>query len=322
MYKLLCCLGLMLTLVSCGTLNGGPYTVLIASAQPNATAEVNGHTYTLPADVEVKREKDTLRIKLVTDSLQKDYFVKARLSPNAIAGNMFFTAMYPVALLVDLGTHKGYYYGKYIYLDANNPEPVVKPWWGKPIYKAKPVEQGRMNVMISMPYINNFYQQPKNRHEQSSTGFFGIGAGFEYYYAQNRSVKAAVLAAINFPVFVPAPVTDISERMYSISFSVTQNYQLGRLQLGYGPAFISNGWSWRRGENIEESLDPADPNKSHEELINRSLGLSLTAYYRLGKSFHLGVVYNPSIYSIKPEGEFNYEHALMLDLLWKIKLFE
>jgi len=321
MLKSLLLLGLLLCMASCGTLNGGSYNVLIDSNVPNAKATIRGNTYTLPAEVALPREKNTLAITLEADSMkQKEFLVKSRLSPNAIAGNLFYMPIYPVALAVDIATGKGYYYGKYIYLDTLTNKAKVKGWWGRPLQNLGPVPRGRFNLLLSMPYVNNFHQQPKNRPVQNSWGFFGIAAGLEYYYAENRSVKVMASTAIDFPVFILVPLLDISEKMYATTFSLTDNYQMGRLQLGYGPAFISNGWSWQRDESTDISFDPDNPNKRSEQLINRSLGASLTANYRLGRAFYLSLLYNPSIYAIKPVGEFKYEHAISFELLWKIKM--
>ncbi|MES2486929.1 MAG: hypothetical protein V4581_13420 [Bacteroidota bacterium] len=321
MLKSLLLLGLLLCMASCGTLNGGPYTVLVDSNVPNAKATIRGNTYSLPAEVSLPREKNTLTITLEADSVkQRDFMVKSRLSPNAIAGNLFYMPIYPVALGVDIVTGKGYYYGKYIYLDTLTNEAKVRGWWGRPLKHIGPVPRGRINLLVSIPYVNNFHQQPKNRPVQNSWGCFGIAAGLEYYYAENRSVKAMASSTIDFPFFVPVPLLDISEKMYSATFSLTHNYQMGRLQLGYGPAFTSNAWSWRRSDSSDISFDPDNPNKRSEQLINRSVGMLFTANYKVGKALHLGLSYNPSIYAIKPVGAFNYEHVISFEFICKFKM--
>jgi hypothetical protein len=69
-------------LTSCATLMlKKDYNIKVSSNVPNAKAEIQDSVYSLPSEFLIKRSKEDLNIKLFTDSIERNYIVKA--SPNA-----------------------------------------------------------------------------------------------------------------------------------------------------------------------------------------------------------------------------------------------
>ena len=55
--------------------------------------------------------------------------------------------------------------------------------------------------------------------------------------------------------------------------------------------------------------------------MNNNLGLVLNIYYRLGKTFHLGFVYQPALLNLNNDLELIYEHTINLEASRSVKLF-
>src|SRR5688572_25952311 len=115
-------IGILLT--SCATLSRKTYNLSISSSTNGDKIEVNNEVYTLPAEVNVKRSRTDLQIKLISGTTVTDYKVKSALRPAFIYGDLLF---FPVTHLVDLTNQKRFYYGKSVSLDKNDSQRVISP---------------------------------------------------------------------------------------------------------------------------------------------------------------------------------------------------
>lgn len=306
-------LPVLLCLTSCATIfNSKEYQLKIHSNNTKAQAKVYDSIYKLPADVAVKRSKDDLKVTLITDSLNKEFTVKSRLSPEFRWGNIAMPIM-PIGYVTDLTNPKRFYYGKEIMLNDNDTVNIIN----EDLKKRYTTEKGQFNLLISIPYGNLFYMQPQNESSKTQAGFFGISIGAEYYYRDTKYVKFTAGSSIDFLAPVPAPVTydGAAEFITVYNFALTDNYRLNRFTLGYG---LNYGiYKWRLNNN--EYIFPSTVNEPRTR-INHGLGIATNVYYQFSKAFFLGVVYNPTFITTYPKTEFNYQHVISLELQWKIKL--
>lgn len=306
-------LPVLLCLTSCATIfNSREYQLKIHSNNAKAQAKVYDSIYSLPADVAVKRSKDDLKVTLITDSLNKEFTVKSRLSPEFRWGNIAMPIM-PIGYVTDLTNPKRFYYGKEIMLNDNDTVNIIN----EDLKKRYTTAKGQFNLLISIPYGNLFYMQPQNESSKTQAGFFGISIGAEYYYRDTKYVKFTAGSSIDFLAPVPAPVTydGAAEFITVYNFALTDNYRLNRFTLGYG---LNYGiYKWRLNNN--EYIFPSTVNEPRTR-INHGLGIATNVYYQFSKAFFLGVVYNPTFITTYPKTEFNYQHVISLELQWKIKL--
>lgn len=314
MFRKLFLLPFLLCLTSCATIfNGKEYQLKIYSDNAKAQAKVYDSIYTLPADVAIKRSKEDLKVTLITDSINKEFAVKSRLSPEFIWGNVAFVPIMPLGYGVDLTNPKRFYYGKEIMLSDNDTINVIK----RDIKKNYTTEKGQFNFLVSIPYGNLFYLQPQNESSKTQAGFLGASLGAEYYYRDNKYVKFTTAVSIDFLAPVPVPISydGANEFITAYNFTLTDNYRLNRFTLGYGLNYGIYKWRLENDDFIFPSTVDVPRTK-----INHGLGIATNVYYQLSKAFFIGVVYNPTFVKTYPTTEFTYQHIISLDLQWKIKL--
>lgn len=320
MIKKLFALAAVLCLTSCATIfNREEYKMKVFSYDANMKAEINDSLYNLPAYVKVKRSKEDLKVTLITDSMRKDFTVKA--SPNAelIYGNFLFSIGYPGAFAIDMTTQKRFTYGKKIRLDKNATDSIIEPpilkSWNDFVKKEYTTPKNTWAFTASIPYANQFYQQPRNEGTKSRVGFFGISAGLEYYYKDNRFVKISAAAPIDFDLPFPAPLDkfDSYEIMRASNFSLTDNYKFNRISFGYGLNYTIHTWQmvnsdWEFPSNDEE------PRKKQ----SHSFGLTTNTYLQFSDHWSVGLVYTPTFYNTFPKSGFSYQHTISLDFQYRL----
>lgn len=311
----------ILLLSSCATLVlRKNYTINVSADLPNAKAEILDSVYILPAKFVIKRSKEDLKIKLFNDSLRMDYVVKA--SPNAtfLYWNLVCYPILPVMYGVDFTNQKRFYYGKSIYLYSYDTTRILRPKISKNYYdywtKAYPTEKGEINLTYSMPWVNSFYMQPKQESFKANTGFWGISAGLEYFYRQNKYIALTGSAVMDFFIPFPAAV-DFSgevESMYSVYASLTDNYNFRRFTVGYGLNFSRNTWRL----DYHNRFDPPPPTREPVAKSSNSIGFTLDGYHQVVKRLYVGLIYRPTFLNVYPDVDFKYEHLISMDFKWKI----
>ena len=298
-------------LTSCGTiLNKSSYPLKIRSNAVNASVKVYDSVYPLPAKVQVTRSKEDLDVTLITDTLSRTYHIPAIYDRATLACNILTQSLFcPIGIIIDHRTEKGFYYRRKIFLDINDTIYEKLPLSKDRSILYRPIPKGHVNFTLSLPWINSFHLQPPGIPTKNSTGCVGASAGLEYYYKDNRFIKFTTSGVMSFPAPVPVPILGEYDITKSFSMNLTHNHRWQRFIIGYGP-------SWQENEYDEFNEDLPDIHT-----LTRSIGLTVNGYYRLGRSFHVGLIYSPSIYNVYPKGDFNYQHVISLDLMWKIKLW-
>ena len=319
--KRLFLLAILFCLTSCATIfNKKQYKLKIYSTTANVRAKVYDSVYSLPADVSVKRSKDDLKVTMITDSLSRELIVRPRLSPQFCWGNMGFLSLMPVGYLTDLTNSKRFYYGKELLLNVHDTISTIGKKRGglKAYFKRRyPTPKRQFNLVLSVPYANLFYMQPHNERAKTNGGFLGTSLGAEYYYKDNKYVKFTTAVSIDFLAPVPVPISydGTNEFITAYNFTLTDNYRLNRFTLGYGLNYGIYKWRLDNTDFIFPSMIDVPRTK-----INHGIGIATNAYYQFSRSFFVGVIYNPTFITTYPKTEFNYQHVISLDFLWKIKL--
>lgn len=68
-------------LSSCATIfHDSSHDVVFSSDAPGAKVQVNDSIYQLPATISLKRSRDDLSVKLISDSLTRDFIVYSSLN--------------------------------------------------------------------------------------------------------------------------------------------------------------------------------------------------------------------------------------------------
>ncbi len=318
--RLLPFLATLLLFTSCASIvNKRHYNATIASNARNAQIRLYDSVYDLPATVRLKRSKEDLAVTVITDTLSKNFTVPSRADIDSYIGNItLFSFFSPIAIAVDRKNEKNRFYGRNIFLDMEDSLGIADP--KRKLYRNRDMmmPKGRVNLVLSTPYVNNFYLKPQGYGEKWSTGFLGAGLGMEYYYRDDHSLRLSASGIIDFflPVPVPLDSEGESEVMSSFGVSLTHNHRMGRFTFGYGPSWTVNTWV---RTNI---LDWTTDEHYYIENITRSFGLSLTGHYRIWPSVHAGLLYNPALYNVTPVGKFQYSHTLSLDIQWRLRLWD
>ena len=312
---------LIFLLSSCATLiTRKDYKIKVFTDLSNASVEIQDSIYSLPADFKIRRSKQELKIKLISDSLEKDFVVKA--SPNAafLYGNLICYPILPVMYGIDFTNQKRFYYGKSIFLNSTDTARIIRPKISKGYYdywsRSYKTNKGQINLTYSLPWVNSFYLQPNQETPKINTGFGGISAGLEYFYKNDKYISLTGSAVMDFFIPFPAAV-DYSgevESMNSVYASLTDNYRFRRFSIGYGINFSRNTWQLI----YHDRFDPPLPTREPAKKIDNSFGLTFDGYHQIGKRFHIGLIYRPTILTVYPDFEFKYEHLISLDFKWKL----
>jgi hypothetical protein len=322
MPKVLVTLLLALCCSSCATIYSGKSTYVTVSSNANdAKARIAGNGKQLPAEFKVQRSAEPLMVELVTDSVTKEYAIPARLRPLTKFGNILWGIAYPLAFYVDKYTERGYYYGDHVFLDSNSQTPITPDLLTSLSANYYDTKKGLVNYTTSIPLVNNFDLHPRMGGPIRNTGLLGLSAGLEYYYKDDRYFKLGAFVLADALSHEPQQYRDGFTSTYSIGLSLTQNRVYNRLSVGYGINYAQNAWIYDN-QYPDNNLPPRPGTPERIQRATASLGLQLNAYYRVGKQFHIGIVYNPYVYDVAPSGEFNYQHTISLDLLWKLRLWK
>ncbi|HWI90597.1 MAG TPA: hypothetical protein VNT20_04940 [Flavisolibacter sp.] len=63
-----------------------------------------------------------------------------------------------------------------------------------------------------------------------------------------------------------------------------------------------------------------DSAKKTETVKNRGAGLSLSAQYRLGNYFRLGLLYQPVLFNVNNKTSIGYQHFTSFSLAWEVPM--
>jgi hypothetical protein len=309
---------ILLTLSSCATIiNRERYNLSISSSRAGDKVKFENKVYTLPAKINVQRSKNDLLFTLQTDSAELDYVVKSSLNPEFLYGNLIWLQVSPFAYLIDTRTQKKYYYERAIYINRLNKSQVITPRIRTKLESLNVRKfdrnNGEIDFVVAIPYINNFNFKPIQQPTKSATGFFGISTGLNYYYTNEKYFNISLSAMVNMDELLPVATdyTGIHERYISTAIDFTNNHKLNRVHLGYGLSYMRNSW-----RVIDFSVKPIA--SVLESKRNFALGVTMNIHYQFTKEFYVGFIYRPSLFRLNSRPEFYYEHTFSLDLSFRV----
>ncbi len=180
-----------------------------------------------------------------------------------------------------------------------------------------PFEKRNIRLDLKLPHINYPSVSPNGEFRDAKIGFNGYGIGLEYSYKTKKFLETGLSIALTFELPFPAHIDrEYNKAIGSYYLSMTDNFVLDRFTIGYGMNYSSNNWSeWYR------DIDTIGlPTREGTLYTNKTLGITLNSYYRMGKSLHMGMIYRPTFLKVNGSVEFIHEHLISFELNWRIRL--
>jgi hypothetical protein len=200
-------------------------------------------------------------------------------------------------MLIDKNNPKRYAYSVRNYLKLQ--DTTIKR------YRFVPIEKGTINLSLAPTFTTIFSIQAKDK-KYNSVGVFGLEAGVEYFYRNNNYLSINLGTATDrFGEYIGTGYVETATTLFT---SLRNNNIAGSFDFGYGINASRQKWTMHTtGDTI----------KINESSKSIGLGLSLSAQYRVGSYFRLGVLYQPDILNTSFKPTLNYQHYISLNLIWK-----
>ena len=245
----------------------------------------------------IPRTNKPLSVRLQIDSTQKIVTLKPKSS---FAYWYNICSNYGIGMLIDKDNPKRYGYSNRNYLKLE--DTMIK------VFRFAPTNKGTTNLSLSIPFTTIFDIQAINKKYESA-GVFGLEAGLDYFYKTNiyLSINLGIATDRFGEYFGPGYIQTSS----TIFTSLRKNNIIGSFDLGYGINASQLKWS---KQTIGDTI------KINESVKSIGLGLSLSAQYRIGNYFRLGILYQPNLLNTSFRPSFNYQHYISLNLIWKLPI--
>jgi hypothetical protein len=296
-------IGFLILLSSCATVLNSPVQKISISTDKNIQVlsvdraalidstfiGIDGSgTYYIP------RSNKPLQVVLQIDSTKKTIILHPK-SSFAYWFNIYANS--GIGMLIDKNNPKRYAWSVRNYLKLK--DTTIKR------YRFAPIEKGTINLSLSPTFSTIFSIQAKDKR-YNSAGVFGLEAGVEYFYRNNNYLSINVGAATDrFGEYFGPGYVETATTMFT---SLRNNNIVGSFDLGYGINASRQKWTIHTlGDTI----------KINESIKSIGLGLSLSAQYRVGSYFRLGILYQPNILNTSFKPSLNYQHYISLNLIWK-----
>ena len=177
-------------------------------------------------------------------------------------------------------------------------------------------QKGTVRLKLGLPYFNHLVLKPSSNISINKIGFLGESIGLEYFYKDKIFLETnfSFVGVAKSPLPFPIDREGFYTTQYSSYFSLTQNHQNNKFTFGYGINYSINTWA----EGFRSFEDPTLTTRT--QITNRAIGLTLNSYFRLGKTFHIGLIYRPTFFRQNDNLAHQYEHLISLELLWRIRI--
>lgn len=340
---LLCCL-----LSSCATMLNNSYKNIAVHAEEPVTVKYKSGVYYANDSntvlLTVDRARKPLELTVNSDSVERQINVKHKIDPVFYLNLTMPFFIYGIA---DLFSNKMYTYPSNIILNKDltvNTHPTSqlkqkiqrrRETGRKRAIRARYNEQlpqkGDFYFDLSLPfiYITHSTTTPETMPRKSGMSVFGLSAGLDYYYKDNRFINLSgnVYSGGDIVIGCGGSLDDDVERLVSYSIMLSHNHKYRRFSFGYGLSYTYNDrWEERylMPENAEgEKYDFHFHGYSFKDWRYSTLGLVFNGYTYFSPNFSVGLIYKPNFVRLKTNSGkvFNYEHQITLDFLFRIKLF-
>jgi hypothetical protein len=300
----------LLLFSSCATiLNSATERIDIITTEPARVVALRDtfQQVNLRAKLEVPRSMQPLQVEVITGNTSKTYLIE---SGNSFAYwlNLYFN--YGLGMLIDQNNPRRYTYPQRVYIDpkqsgelyqAINPAGQLHGW----------------HVRVHVPYINSFSLQPPGEPDRKSLlGFWGLGAGLDYYHQTDQFAELSLSAESGFffPFPVPVEVSGEYEVAGSWHLSLSNLHKLGRFSLGYGLSYSRNSWRFQ----FSDRVNPLPPSRSEAAIVSSAMGLNFPVYFYTGNHFYFSFLYRPSFLRFSNFRPNAYEHLVSIGFGWDI----
>ena len=184
--------------------------------------------------------------------------------------------------------------------------------------KIKEFQKGDFRLDLKLPWVNHLSLNPGEQFKESRFGFVGEGLGFEYNYTNRKFLETSFSFAATSEIPLPVHVDrKYNKSLWTFYVSLTDNFIKNRFTVGYGINYADNRWiEWFRNFSTVDL-----PIERRTEFSNKTLGLNLNTYYRLGKTANVGITYRPSLFNVEKDFDILYEHLISIEFMWRFSLF-
>ncbi|MBS1653904.1 MAG: hypothetical protein JSU05_03590, partial [Bacteroidetes bacterium] len=171
------------------------------------------------------------------------------------------------------------------------------------------LQKGTVALSFSFPLITGFVIKPEGKPYRSA-GLFGIEAGADYFYRENRYLSLHTGAGTD-ATFVEYFGTGYIEHAAVLYSNIRNNYVLGSFDLGYGINFSQ--FIWKR-QTLGDTIN------MDQTIKNNAIGLSLSANYRISNHLRMGMLYQPCFINTGAQRADGYQHYICLKMSWMFPL--
>ena len=219
--------------------------------------------------------------------------------------------------------------------DFNSPPDTLYYFRSLPTYKIP--KKGNWDFLFSIPYINSFLLKIPKEGTYSNTGYWGLMGSLHYYHRKDQYLNLYAGSIMDFylPVIGAVdPDFNNYDRTYSIYAGISNHHIIRKFHLGYGLNISQNVWLSSQLYSMDWGVANEDWRHSYEQnedwkysykliekqRVTNNMGFYLSIYYPVYKTLNLGILYRPDFLRIDPVTKFIYQHAITLDVAWKIRL--
>ena len=299
-------IGFLLFFSSCATIFNSPVQKVFISADKNIKVLSVENTTLVDSSLidkyrtkayYIPRSDKPLSVKLQMDSIQKTIILKPK-SSFAFWYNIYCN--YGIGMLIDKDNPKRYGYPNRNYLKLQ--DTTIKN------FRFAPTNKGTINLSLSLPFTTFFNIQTIDK-QFNSAGVIGLEIGLDYFYKNNSYLSVNLGTATDkFGDYVGTGEIQTADVIFA---SLRKNSIVGSFDLGYGLNASLLNWS-------KQTIGATTT--INESVKNLGLGLSLSAQYRLGNYFRLGILYQPDLLNTSFKPAFSYQHYISLNLIWKLPI--
>jgi hypothetical protein len=260
----------------------------------SSARELNGSAVFL-----VRRSHEPLFIHAELDSGEKII----RLRPHYSFAFWLNIDYFGLGMLVDFNNPKRYGYNHWNYLALKDTTIILR--------RFAPVPKGTMYFsLLPLPSVNLF--SLKSPEGQSTPGGpLGLAVGVDYFYKPDHYVSFS--AGTGTSAFVDHIGNGYFNTGHTLFGNVMNNHVIGSFDLGYGLSFSELLWEKMEVTDIYTvSLD--------RSVRSAGIGLSFSAQYRITKNLRLGVLYQPTLFSVNSRPAFGYQHYISAGFVWKWRI--
>jgi len=160
-----------------------------------------------------------------------------------------------------------------------------------------PIKKGRIDLRLNWLLVNDIDIKQHQNNFDRTAGVAGISIGLNYYTKHNQyfSIDAGVASTPGFSLgsesYGVADTTSVSNVVYG---NLKYNNAIGRFEFGYG-IHLSH---YNLNLGITDSIAPHTYKDISQTYSNTSLGISLSAQFRIVRFMNIGVQFQPNIISL------------------------